>query len=429
MDRPGERIARTPGGAEIRRGPTGDVHEVVSRGMSIRHAPEGVRVVTVVRPDHSIIVTNRAGHGYIDRPFEYRNAPLIRRTYYVNGAPYGRIYRPYEYRGVPLVVYVPSRYYAPAFYGWAYTPWGAPVRYSWGWAGRPWYGYYSGYFAPYPVYPSASFWLTDYVIASTLESAYQERLDAERNMQANEFGNAPLTPDAKQAVADEVRRQLALESAENRGGLETPPDPATSGIARMLTDNTSHTFVVARPLVVRGNAGECQLTEGDVIQLAGQTAYDATSANVVVLSGKAADCRRGSAVAIPFADLQDMQNHMRETIDRGLAELQSKQGAGGLPPAPLPAMAAPITPDFVTNAPPVDANGNAALLQQAQAADSTERDVLSQAPKMITLGQTIESVVNTLGTPKNIVDLGDKKIYVYANLKITFIGGKVADVQ
>ena len=34
-----------------------------------------------------------------------------------------------------------------------------------------------------------------------------------------------------------------------------------------------------------------------------------------------------------------------------------------------------------------------------------------------------------LGQPKNIVDLGAKKIYVYPDLKITFNNGKVADVE
>jgi hypothetical protein len=32
-----------------------------------------------------------------------------------------------------------------------------------------------------------------------------------------------------------------------------------------------------------------------------------------------------------LTDLQEMQNHMRETIDQGLQDLQAKQGKGGLP--------------------------------------------------------------------------------------------------
>ncbi len=51
------------------------------------------------------------------------------------------------------------------------------------------------------------------------------------------------------------------------------------------------------------------------------------------------------------------------------------------------------------------------------------------APPQIQLGQTTDEVVAALGPPEKIVDLGAKKIYVYKDLKITFINGKVSDVQ
>jgi hypothetical protein len=47
----------------------------------------------------------------------------------------------------------------------------------------------------------------------------------------------------------------------------------------------------------------------------------------------------------------------------------------------------------------------------------------------IQLGQTIPEVVTVLGQPERIVDLGSKKIHVYKTLKITFLDGKVSDVQ
>ena len=47
----------------------------------------------------------------------------------------------------------------------------------------------------------------------------------------------------------------------------------------------------------------------------------------------------------------------------------------------------------------------------------------------VNLGDTIEKVVAAMGQPKNIVNLGAKQIYVYANLKVTFADGKVVDVQ
>jgi hypothetical protein len=47
----------------------------------------------------------------------------------------------------------------------------------------------------------------------------------------------------------------------------------------------------------------------------------------------------------------------------------------------------------------------------------------------IGLGQTPDQVTAILGTPKQIVDLGSKKIYKYPDMKIVFTDGRVSDVQ
>jgi hypothetical protein len=38
-------------------------------------------------------------------------------------------------------------------------------------------------------------------------------------------------------------------------------------------------------------------------------------------------------------------------------------------------------------------------------------------------------VAASLGQPGKAVDLGSKKIYIYKDLKITFVDGRVSDVQ
>ena len=50
-------------------------------------------------------------------------------------------------------------------------------------------------------------------------------------------------------------------------------------------------------------------------------------------------------------------------------------------------------------------------------------------PVRIGLGQTTDQVVASLGQPDKVVDLGSKKIYIYKDLKITFVDGRVSDVQ
>ena len=344
--------------------------------MDIHHGPGGSRVVMKEGHGHVMVVSNRYGHGYIGHPYTYRNVELVHRTYYVNGVVYSRFYRPFRWHGFALHVYAPGVYFAPAYYGWAYHPWAVPVVYGgWGWAGRPWYGYYEGWFAPYPRYAGAAFWLTDYLVSQTLMAAYQERaaeLAADRMSYAE-----PLSPAVKDLVAAEVQRQLALESAEaSAGAVQTPPDPSSSGVARMLSDGLPHVFLVSDGLDVASTSGECSLTEGDMLQLLGSIQSGATAADLSVLATKGHDCTKGSVVQVQVADLQEMQNHMRETVDQGLAELQKRQGQGGFPAAPQSAMAAPQQTAYAAIAPPPDPNVSTTLSQQTQEADQAEQEVL-----------------------------------------------------
>jgi len=45
------------------------------------------------------------------------------------------------------------------------------------------------------------------------------------------------------------------------------------------------------------------------------------------------------------------------------------------------------------------------------------------------LGMTTNEVEGILGAPKNVANVGAKKIYVYKDIKVIFIDGKVSDVQ
>jgi hypothetical protein len=50
-------------------------------------------------------------------------------------------------------------------------------------------------------------------------------------------------------------------------------------------------------------------------------------------------------------------------------------------------------------------------------------------PKSIDLGQTKDQVVASFGQPERTAKVGNKEIYFYKDLKVTFVGGKVTDVQ
>lgn len=50
-------------------------------------------------------------------------------------------------------------------------------------------------------------------------------------------------------------------------------------------------------------------------------------------------------------------------------------------------------------------------------------------PKTISAGQTPDQVTAALGQPEKIIKLPTKQIYIYKDMKVTFINGKVTDVQ
>lgn len=427
-------------GTEVRYHPDGRPAVVRTRtGMVVTHTPGGVSRTEYVRTDRTVVVTRGAHWGYVQRPFAYGGVSYVQRTYVVGGVSRAYIYRPYVYRGFSLNVYVSSRYYAPAFYGWAYTPWVRPVAFSFGWGPRPWFGFYAGYFAPYPVYAGPAFWLTDYMIAMSLQDAYDQQMQAaaaaQPVYQAAPDPQAGLTPEVKQAIADEVHRQLDQERMESQSGA--PQD----GAPGFLSDNSTHVFVVSTGLDVQAGGGECSLTEGDVIQMTAPPLGNSATADLTVMASKGQDCRKGMVVTVAIADLQDMQNHMRETLDQGLQELQSRQGQGGIPPAPAAANRPPIDPGYVRAAPPADPNAASDVNMQAESALEAENEVLDQAQgsalsvsgggttQSVSLGMTIDQVIGILGQPAMVGDLGSKKIYSYGNMKVIFIDGKVTDIQ
>jgi hypothetical protein len=439
-------VTRTASGHEVTRRKDGRPADVRRGDTSIHHGLNGNRRVSRERADHSRVVADRRGHGYVQHPYRYHGHEYAHRTYYDHGRPVDRFYRGYEYHGVAVEAYAPAVYFAPAYYGWVYNPWVAPIQFNFGFAAAPWYGAYGFYFTPYPAYASASLWLTDYIISQQLAAAYAANAAMQSQVAAGGAaeGAVALTPDVKNLIAEEVKRQIALENQEAQTvAANNDPDPAMSGIGRLLSDGVQHTFVAGKDLdLVDANGNECAISEGDALQLTGPPAADATAANLVVLGSKGGnECRKGTNVLVAFEEIQEMQNAMRETIGQGMAELQKKQGTGGLPAAPASARVAPVQTAFAKEAPPPDADVQTQVNQELAAGDKAEQEVLKEAPAdgaapaeaaapvTISLGQTVDEVTAILGPPKSIVELGPKKIYVYKDMKITFNSGKVTDVQ
>jgi hypothetical protein len=50
-------------------------------------------------------------------------------------------------------------------------------------------------------------------------------------------------------------------------------------------------------------------------------------------------------------------------------------------------------------------------------------------PPTITIGESSTQVLQAMGMPQQMIDLGKKKTYIYKNMKVIFIDDKVSDVQ
>ena len=353
----------------------GHVRSIQTRnGTRIEHGMHGQRRVIAEHNGRHVVAMGHHG-GYSQRAY-YRNGNrvYVQRTYVVGGVTYAYAYRSYYYGGYPYYGYAPAYYYGPAYYGWAYNPWPAPVYYNWGWAGQPWYGYYGPYYQPYPAYPYASYWLTDYLISENLRLAYAAAAEQQGELTPPElkpeasdevaslwssdplvdasiaaayesgvylFGaptptaksNSPqLTPEIKNAISDEIKNEIAAE--KDAAGNKDKNSDGGEQVPAALDPKTRY-FVVSSNLdLTTSDGNECELTQGDVIYRTGDTPDDDKMVDAVVKASKKDECAVGATVAVEVNDLQEMHNSLLQTMDGGLKKLAENSGKNGLPTAP-----------------------------------------------------------------------------------------------
>jgi hypothetical protein len=362
-------VTRAPGGRVT------SIHN--EHGLTINRGTVGGRRIETVRPGGGRVVSVAHGRGFVERPLVARRG-FVQRTYFVHGRSTVRIYRSYSYHGIYYHRFVPGYYYGPRFYGWAYNPWPGPVVYGWGWGAEPWF--YGGYFAPAPFYPSASFWLTDYLLAENLQAAYEARQEANSGdagqaapppdaTGSNASGQVALTPQVRQAIAEEVQRQLDAERAAASNPQQVNSN-TTDEQAPPALNPANRTFVVSASLDVEDVDKPCELTPGDVVSRVDDNPDGNSSVRVAVIASKSADCKLGAMPKVLVSDLQEMQNDLHARMDSGLKTLASNQGKNGIPPAP------DSTPIVNKDGSGVADSDVATQLQQQQAdADQTEKEV------------------------------------------------------
>lgn len=379
----------------------GKVSSIHTANMDIHNGPHGQRTIVSRGADGSKVVSTSRHSGYVERNVVMNNRTYVERTTIINHHVFTRIFVANGFGGLALV---PPVFFAPGFYGWAYYPWASPIAFRWGWFGAPWYvgPRYIGpnpYFVASPLYPSAAFWLTDYMIGETLATAYQLHHDASDEM-ANDMSDddntvadnsdagtsdanagmssdqdtvragaaTPITPELKAEIAEEVKQQLANDNAEARN-----PDQASFDMLPAALSTPNHVFVVSSDLDVTTTDQQlCALQAGDMLQLMSPAAGDSTFVQVRVASSKRMDCPGGVLVNVSLPDLQEMQNSFQAHVEAGLSSLQHGQGSAGLPVAPPEAVAAPPRP-AVTGLSPVSGPESSTMIdQQGEQADQAE---------------------------------------------------------
>ena len=352
-------------------------------GTTISRGPHGERRVETVRGDHSRLVATGRHRGFDERHFSKGGHDYARRSYYDHGHYYARVYRPFYYGGYAYYSYVPPYYYGPAYYGWAYNGWPVPVVYTWGWYGSPWYAPYGYYFSPYPVYPAPAFWLADYAIAASLQTAAEDAESARlrndprfvlasayRDGQTKDGASVLMTKELKDTVAKQVKIIIADEKAAATTLGNLPPDDDDAEQVPPSLDPRFKLFVASSSASLDADDGACALTAGDILQRTEDRPDADNTVGVQVVSSKKDDCVVGTASRISVDDLEEMHDSFRQKVDDGLKTLSEQQGKGGIPSGP-PAIVHTLPEGQATP----DLTVESDLKKQQEAADAAEKDV------------------------------------------------------
>jgi hypothetical protein len=307
---------------------------------------------------------------------------VLSRTFVSGGhVLYTRVYQRHVWhqfgRAFAYETFVPAVRFPEPYYAWSLAAWPRPVTYNWGWQGQRWYAVYGASFTPYPVYTSPDLWMTDYIIAQSMQTAYQA--------QSAEPASEPLSPGAPAAPApDSSVAAPAAQSSDTAPVLQpsgalpapqpsaapsapvaVPPPVVTPQVkaqlnaqikvrlqeqqavaaapATLRTQSTppalrpNHVFFqVAQPLDVPAGVanGHCSLSANDYIKRTGGVSKDDWMIPVVVELSRPSDCPEGLQTRIGLNDLNAMENEQEAQVLEAMQAASKSMGPNGPPSGP-----------------------------------------------------------------------------------------------
>ncbi len=240
--------------------------------------------------------------------------------------------------------------------------------------------------------------------------------------------NAPLSPlpsrDWRAAIQDRLERQFPLTQP-----TADKTEIVTAGAVLVLKKNG---------LVMYTSAAFTNMNtykNGSISQgIIGKLSKNATD-------GSARTFVRGEKFWITQVDVKDdgvvlqfLSDPMPESRYSGALKFPFPKGT--MPTADQIAAAAAevLAIDKPVNPVSAPAGQTAPAPQQAQSFTPIEApppppDQPAAAPGSIGLGQTKEQIGAVLGKPSNIATDGNKQIYTYGNIKVTFVNGKATNIE
>jgi hypothetical protein len=278
-------------------------------------------------------------------------------------------------RSFAYETFVPAVRYPGVYYAWALAPWPRPVAYAWGWQVQPWYPMYGSLFTPYPAYTSPDLWMTDYIIAQSMQTAYQAQTVAASAPapqgtpaapapdssvavpagQPAEAAPAPQPSDAPPApqsggrppapvalppaitpqVKAQLTAQIKVQLQEQQAAAAMPVNLTTQSTPPALRPN--HVFFqVVQPLDVSSGTpnSHCSLSANDYIKRTGGMSNDDWMIPVVVELSRPSDCPEGLRTRIGLNDLNAMENEQEAQVMEAMQAASKSMGPNGPPSGP-----------------------------------------------------------------------------------------------
>jgi len=230
-----------------------------------------------------------------------------------------------------------------------------------------------------------------------------------------------MTPDHAEVTND------GTVMVVKRGGLYS--DPVSQSLA------TINNNVVEGKIQPLSGTGLFNYSKSDRILHSGDKVY--------ILKIESKPESKGDQLKILILTTDPMDVPGQDGQDRFASVITFKFNKGYLteasPDAVEQAVETILAPDTGTNANGANASskmrqqpGQAsppAPAQQAVAPPPPPPQAPAAPPPTISIGESSTQVLQALGMPQQMIDLGKKKTYVYKNMKVIFVDDKVSDVQ